>query len=84
MSRYRRVKIEGGAFFFTVAFADRGSGLLVHHVERLRRAYGDVQERFPFDTVAICILPDHIHALWQLPEGDAAYALRWSLIKSAF
>ena len=25
MSRYRRLKIEGGAFFFTLALADRGS-----------------------------------------------------------
>jgi hypothetical protein len=25
MSRYRRLKIEGGAFFFTLALADRGN-----------------------------------------------------------
>jgi putative transposase len=43
-----------------------------------------VQERRPFGTVAICILPDHIHALWQLPDGDADYASRWSLFKSTF
>jgi hypothetical protein len=24
MSRYRRLKIEGGAFFYTLALADRG------------------------------------------------------------
>ena len=28
MSRYRRLKIEGGAFFYTLALADRGSDLL--------------------------------------------------------
>ena len=28
MSRYRRLKIEGGAVFFTLAPADRGSDLL--------------------------------------------------------
>jgi hypothetical protein len=28
MPRYRRLKIEGGAFFFTLAPADRGSDLL--------------------------------------------------------
>ena len=28
MSRYRRLKIEGGAFFCTLALADRGSDLL--------------------------------------------------------
>ncbi len=84
MSRYRRLKIEGGAFFFTLALADRGGDLLVRHIERMRRAYAAVEERRPFETVAICILPDHIHALWQLPDGDAEYASRWSLIKSNF
>ena len=33
MSRYRRPKIEGGAFFHTLAFADRGSDLLVRFGE---------------------------------------------------
>jgi REP-associated tyrosine transposase len=83
-SRYRRLKIEGGTCFFTLALADRGSDLLVRRIARLRRAYADLQKRLPFQTVAICILPDHIHALWQLPDGDADYACRWSLFKSAF
>jgi putative transposase len=84
MSRYRRLKIEGGAFFFTLALADRNSDLLVRHIERLRRAYAEVEKRRPFETVAICILPDHIHALWRLPEDDTDYAARWSLLKSSF
>jgi hypothetical protein len=33
MSRYRRLKIEGGAFFYTLAPADRGSDLSVRFVE---------------------------------------------------
>ena len=84
MSRYRRLKIEGGMFFFTVALADRSSGLLVCEIDRLRRAYKAMQERLPFETVAICILPDHLHALWRLPDGDRDYASRWSLLKSGF
>jgi putative transposase len=84
MSRYRRVKIDSGVFFFTVVLADRSSAILIQHVERLRRIYGMVQQRYPFETVAICVLPDHIHAVWSLPEGDADYPLRWSLIKSGF
>ncbi len=84
MSRYRRLRIEGGAFFFTLALADRGSDLLVRHIERLRRAYVGVEKQRPFETIAICILPDHIHALWQLPQSDADYARRWSFIKSGF
>ncbi|MGP0092055.1 MAG: REP-associated tyrosine transposase [Xanthobacteraceae bacterium] len=84
MSRYRRAKIEGGVFFFTVTLADRPSDLLVQQIDRLRRVYGSVQRRHPFETVAICVLPDHLHALWSLPPGDADFPLRWNLIKGGF
>lgn len=84
MSRYRRARIEGGRFFFTVALADRSSDLLVRHIDILRRAYGNAQERLPFETVAVCILPDHLHVIWSLPENDADFSARWSLIKSGF
>jgi putative transposase len=84
MSRYRRAHVEGGVFFFTVALADRSSGILVRHVDRLRRTYGTVQRRYPFETIAICVLPDHLHAIWLLPQGDADFSRRWSLIKSGF
>ncbi len=30
------------------------------------------------------VLPDHIHTLWTLPQGDADFAVRWRLIKSDF
>jgi putative transposase len=30
------------------------------------------------------VLPEHLHAIWRLPAGDADYPLRWSLIKSSF
>jgi REP-associated tyrosine transposase len=84
MWRYRRARIEGGTFFFTVTLADRSSDLLVRHIDRLRRTYASVQQRRPFETVAICVLPDHIHAIWQLPPNDADFPPRWSLIKSGF
>jgi putative transposase len=84
MSRYRRLKVEGGTFFFTVTLADRSSDLLVREVDQFRAAYRLVRRRYPFKTVAICILPDHLHAVWTLPEGDADYPKRWSLIKGGF
>ena len=84
MSRYRRSKIDGGVFFFTVALADRSSDLLVREVDRLRRSYASVQKRLPFETIAICILPDHLHAIWALPQDDANFPLRWNLIKGGF
>lgn len=84
MPEYRRAKFKGNVFFFTVVLADRSSNLLVEHVDRLRKVYRTARERRPFDTVAICILPDHIHAVWALPDGDNDFATRWSLIKSGF
>jgi putative transposase len=84
MPQYRRARINGSAFFFTVVLADRSSNLLVEEIERLRKAYRLVQERRPFETVAICVLPDHVHAIWTLPESDFDFSTRWSLIKSGF
>ena len=84
MPRYRRAHIPGGAFFFTIVLADRSGDTLVRHVDRLRRIYGSVQRRRSFETIAICVLPDHLHAIWSLPEDDADFATRWSLIKSGF
>ena len=40
--------------------------------------------RYPFETIAICILPDHLHAIWQLPQDDADFGFRWGLIKCHF
>ena len=84
MSRYHRAKVEGGTFFFTVALADRSSDLLISAIDRLQRIYRSVQQRHPFETVAFCVLPDHMHTVWSLPDGDADYSRRWSLIKSGF
>lgn len=50
----------------------------------LRRAYASVRKRHPFQTDAIVILPDHLHCLWTLPEGDTDYSTRWRLIKTRF
>ena len=84
MSHYHRVRLEGSTYFFTVNLADRSSCLLVDRIERLRQAYRTVQQRRPFETIAVCVLPDHVHALWALPEGDADFPTRWSLIKNYF
>jgi putative transposase len=84
MSHYRRARIDGSIFFFTVVLADRKTNLLVNEIQRLRQCYRSVRLRRPFETIAICVLPDHLHALWALPAGDADFSTRWSLIKSGF
>lgn len=30
------------------------------------------------------LLPDHLHCIWELPEGDVNYSMRWGLIKKEF
>jgi putative transposase len=84
MSRYLRARIEGGWFFFTLTLADRSSDLLVRHIERLRAAYAAALKRDPFETIAICVLPDHLHAIWALPQGNGDFSRRWSRIKHDF
>jgi REP-associated tyrosine transposase len=84
MPRYLRAWIKGGTFFFTVTLADRSGDLLVRHIALLRHAYGAVQNRLPFETIAICVLPDHLHAIWTLPAEDSDFPMRWSRIKSGF
>jgi putative transposase len=84
VSRYRRSLATGGTFFFTVTLADRRSHLLTEHIDRMRRAYRITQSRHPFRTLAICVLPDHIHAIWHLPDDDADFGRRWGSIKRLF
>jgi len=82
--RYRRAQAPGGTFFFTVALADRSRDLLVANIDLLRAATRRVRLRHSFEIVAMVVLPDHLHAVWRLPEGDGDYAKRWSLIKAGF
>jgi len=84
MPNHRRAHIDGGIFFFTITLADRSSSLLLEKIDRLREACRAVQQRRPFETIAICILPDHLHAIWTMPENDPDFAMRWNLIKGGF
>ncbi len=84
MANYRRNFLSGGSFFFTVNLAERRLRLLTTHIDLLRQAFRDVRRRHPFDIAAIVVLPDHLHAVWTLPEDDADFARRWRLIKTIF
>ena len=63
---------------------DRSSNLLVEHIAELRAAFRQAKARMPFQVDAIVVLPEHIHAIVTLPEGDDNYSSRWRLIKSLF
>ena len=84
MTNYRRNFLPGGSYFFTVNLADRRRVLLTHHIDLLRAAFRQVRARHPFTIEAAVILPDHLHAIWTLPDGDADFATRWRPIKSGF
>ncbi len=84
MSQYRRNYIAGGTYFFTVNILQRHQSLLTDHVEILRKSVSKVKCKRPFEIVAWVVLPDHIHAMWTLPEDDSDYSSRWREIKKAF
>jgi putative transposase len=81
---YRRAQASGASYFFTVNLADRHADTLVHYVDELRAVINTVKARHPFTLLAMVVLPEHLHAIWRLPFGDANYPLRWALIKSGF
>jgi putative transposase len=84
MPNYIRSQTAGTTYFFTVTLAQRNTKLLTENIALLRQAYQRVNTLYPFTTIAICILPDHLHAIWQMPVDDGDYALRWRMIKSQF
>ena len=83
--RYRRLKVEGASYFFTVVTFERRKLFgEPEAVELLNEAIFRVRNRHPFDLEALVVLPDHLHALWQMPPNDASYSMRWRLVKEAF
>ncbi len=85
MPNYRRFFVEGGTYFFTLVTASRFP-LFNDPWARyfLGCAIRQERERRPFETLAIVLLPDHLHALWELPPGDKDYSERWQAIKAHF
>ncbi|MCK8516933.1 transposase [Methylonatrum kenyense] len=85
MSRYRRSRLSGGTWFFTVVTHNRRALFETpDNVQRLREAVRMVAASRPFVIDAMVVLPDHIHAIWTLPDGDSDFSTRWRLIKSRF
>lgn len=85
MTDYRRWRVSGGTYFFTVVTHERRPLLIDDAARRsLRDAFRVIRIRRPFRVDAIVLLPDHLHAIWTLPPGDHDYATRWQLIKRRF
>ncbi len=85
MSYYRRADDPGAYYFFTVVTYDRRAFLTDEPARGcLRHAWHIVRERRPFELTALCLLPNHLHCIWKLPEDDADYSMRWASIKAIF
>lgn len=84
MSNYLRPVVTGASVFFTVNLVDRSSDLLVREIGQLREAVRVTREVRPFQVDAWVVLPDHLHCVWTLPDGDSDYSVRWGAIKARF
>lgn len=85
MPEYRRGRQVGGTYFFTVVTHERRPFLTDEPARGcLRSARREARGRRPFHVDAVCLLPDHLHTVCTLPEGDSDFSGRWAAIKSVF
>jgi putative transposase len=85
MPNWRRSRVPGGTFFFTIVTDNRRP---IFKSDSAKNLLGDIirecQASHPFEMPAIVLLPDHLHAIWNLPRGDTNYSGRWQWIKTQF
>jgi putative transposase len=84
MPDYRRARVPGGTYFFTVNLQDRRQDTLVRHIDLLRTAVRETRQIRPFYIDAWVVLPDHLHCIWTLPPGYDDFPNRWKAIKIRF
>lgn len=85
MPNYRRAKMKGGTYFFTVVTYRRQKILSLPESRRaLRDVISEVKKKHSFKIEAWVLLPDHIHCIWTLPRDDFDFSKRWGLIKAKF
>ncbi len=80
---HRKKKIAGETHFFTVR-CTQGSPSLTDNMETLHAALRSVMAGHPFYINALVVMPDHLHAVWTLPEKDHDYLSRWTLIQDFY
>ena len=85
MPDFRRWFVPGGCYFFTVVVDGRRR---LFDDQRAITLLGDVMRdcfaQWPVTVNAIVLLPDHLHTIWTMPTGDAAYPQRWGWLKKEF
>ncbi len=81
MPEYRR-DYTGGTYFFTVVAFKRQKIMLDKAFRTaLRESINETRKIHPFTVDAWVLLPDHLHCIWTLPDGDADFSTRWQEIK---
>ncbi len=66
MPDYRRYRVPGGTYCFTIN--------LLRHIEPLREAVKCTRADRPFHIDAWVVLPDHMHCVTTLPPGDNVFS----------
>lgn len=84
MSNYIRPQVAGANVFFTVGLRQHGSNTRLREIHLLRSAVARTLRERPVTVHAWVVLPDHMHCIWTLPDGDFDYSTRWRIIKSRF
>src|SRR5215203_995977 len=85
MPEYRRIYRPGGTYFFTLVSEGRRKILCLDGARRiLRQVISECRTTRPFSVEGFVLLPDHLHCVWTLPEGDADFSTRWAFIKANF
>ena len=84
MPDYRRNRVPGGTYLFTVNLLDRSSRLLTEHIDLLRKAVRDTPPARRSISDAWAVLPEHMQCVWTLPGGDADHSGRWRAVEKAF
>ena len=84
MTNYRRYRVAGGTYFFTINLLERRSDLLVRHIDALREAVRRTRRERPFGVDGWVVLPDHMHCVITLPDGDDDFSNRIKAIKIRF
>jgi putative transposase len=84
MPNYLRYRIKGGCYFFTVNLLERNDTLLIDHIDLLIESVRLCKQKRPFRIDAWVVLPEHMHCIWTLPEGDDDFSNRWKVIKTDF
>jgi putative transposase len=81
--RYRRARLAGASYFFTVVTWRRRPILCRPDLRAaLRRSLDRERHAHPFTLDAIVVLPDHLHCIWTLPPEDSDFPGRWRRIKA--